>query len=114
MILMRDGGIVGIYTLTNTAEPGFKPLEKLEKVAEFFFAFRTGGVTRRYAAKGANAEYDFVIRCLNTVELPTGAEYAVLEDGRQFRIDVAEPLFDEDALDLTLVRLEDYYDVPTE
>lgn len=111
---MRDGGIVKVCSLINTAEPGFKPVEQLHEEAAFFFAYRTAGVTRRYAAKGANSEFDFVIRCFNGTELPPGAEYAVLEDGRQYRIENAEPMYDQDALDLSLVRLEDFYDVITE
>lgn len=111
---MRDGGIVGIYALTNTAQPGFMPVEQLSQVGQFWFAYRTAGVTRRYAAKGANVEFDFVIRCFNTVALPLGGKYAVFEDGSQYLIETAEPMFTEDAIDLTLKRLEDFYDIATE
>ena len=43
--------------------------------------------------------------------------YAVLEDGLQYRIDFAQDLIDEDGLpvtDLTLSRLENHYDVAGE
>lgn len=111
---MREGGIVKLYALENVAEPGFMPAEKLVEKGKAFYAKRTSGVTRRYAALGANRDYSYVIRCWNMTELPDGAVYAIPEDGEQYRIDPAEPIFDQDAIDLTLVRLEDFYDVSTE
>ena len=111
---MRDGGIITLSSLENTGEAGFMPVQKLVPQAEPFFAYRTAGVTRRYAARGANAEFDFVVRCFNMIVLPDRVEFAVMEDGTQYRIDVAEPQFEEDAIDLTLVRLEDFYDVLTD
>lgn len=111
---MRDGGIVTLYALENVASPGFMPTEKLVAKGTAYYAKRTSGINRRYAAMGANREFDFVIRCWNMTELPDGVKYAIPEDGNQYRIDPAEPIFDQDAIDLTLVRLEDYYDVFTE
>lgn len=111
---MRDGGIVNLYALVNTAVPGFAPVEKLSKVGEAFYSYSTAGVTRIYAALGANRQIDLLIRCWNMVNLPAGALYAIPEDGSQYRIDVAQPIYDEDAIDLTLVRMENYYDVITE
>lgn len=110
---MRDGGKVQLCALIETQTPGFMPVQKLRKEAEPFFSYRTGGVTRRFAALGVNFEYDFLIRVWNMSELPEGVEYAVLPDGNQYRVS-AEPIFDQDALDLTLTRLEEFYDVLTE
>lgn len=110
---MRDGGIVTLYALENVAQPGFMPREMLVEKATAYYASRTSGVTRRYAALGANMAYDYVIRCWNMTEMPDGVRYAIPEDGKQYRIDPAEPIFDEDAIDLTLTRLEDFYDVFT-
>lgn len=103
-----------LYALENVAEAGFMPTEKLVSKGVAFYAKRTSGVARRYAALGANHDYNFVIRCWNMTELPEGVEYAIPEDGKQYRIDPAEPIFDQDAIDLTLTRLEDFYDVFTE
>lgn len=108
---MRDGGIVRLYALENIAQPGFMPTEKLVEKGSAYYSKMISGVTRRYAALGANREYDFLIRCWNMTELPDGVKYAIPEDGKQYRIDPAEPIFDEDAIDLTLVRLEDFFDV---
>ena len=89
------------------------PVQRLTVEAEPFFAYRTGGVYRRNTARGVGFEYDFVVRCWNITSLPEGVEYAILPDGKQYHVD-AEPIFDEDALDLTLARLEDFYDVASE
>lgn len=114
MILMRDGGIVILYALENIAEPGFMPVEKLVQKGTAYYSYSTAGITRIYAAMGANREFDLVIRCWNMTELPEGVRYAIPEDGKQYRIDPAQPIYDADAIDLTLVRLEDYYDVLAE
>ena len=109
---MRDGGRVKLCSLTETQTAGFMPVQKLTVQLEPFFSYRTGGVTRRCAALGVNYEDDFLIRVWNITELPEGVEYAVL-DGKQYHID-AEPIFDVDAIDLTLTRLEEFYDVLAE
>lgn len=108
---MRDGGQVSLYSLTNTATDGFMPVEKLVSVATAFYSYYTTGITRTYAALGANRQFDMVIRCWNMTALPDGVKFAIPEDGNQYRIDLAQPIYDEDAIDLTLVRLEDFYDV---
>lgn len=110
---MRDGGILTFYTLQNVAEAGFMPVEKLVAAGTAFYAYVTTGITRLYAAIGANREYNLVVRAFNTV-VPTGTAYVILEDGLQYRVDQATPIVDEDAVELTLVRLEDFYDVATE
>lgn len=110
---MRDGGLVTLYALENIAGPGFMPVQKLVPKCQAFYSYVTAGITRIYAALGANRQFDLVIRCHNMVQLPDGVKYAIPEDGLQYRIDPAQPIYDEDAIDLTLVRLEDYYDVAT-
>lgn len=103
-----------LYALENIAEPGFMPVEKLVEKGTAFYSYSTAGITRIYAAMGANREFDLVIRCWNMTELPEGVRYAIPEDGKQYRIDPAQPIYDADAIDLTLVRLEDFYDVVAE
>lgn len=104
---MRDGGILTIYQLSQTQEKGFMPKETLVEVATAFFSYRQIGVTRYYAAIGANQQIDLLVRCWNT-QLPDNAKFVVI-NGAQYRIDLAQPM--EDAVDLTLVRLEDFYDI---
>lgn len=109
---MREGGLIKLCTLEDTASPGLMPDEKLVCRCVLFYSKVTTGVTRRYAALGANRNYNAVVRCWNAADkIAEDVKYAVDEDGTQYRIDVANPVYDADAIDLTLVRLEEFYDV---
>ena len=107
---MRDGGVLTLYSLENVGEKGFEPVEKLVEKASAFFAYRTIGVQRRFLAQGANRQIDLLVRCFNT-SLAAGWEYVVIDDA-QFRIEQATPV--DDAVDLELARLEEFYDLVTE
>ena len=65
---------------------------------------------RLYAARGQNYRLDKLVRCYNTI-LPEEAKYVILEDGRQYRIEDINVIADEDAVDLSLERMNSYYDV---
>ena len=107
---MRDMGLLTLYDLVTTSTSGDMPVEKLSSVGTAYYAEKTVGYNRIYAARGANQEIDTVVRCYNT-DVPYSAKYVVLEDGNQYQISVKQKIVDEDATDLTLVRVEDYYDV---
>lgn len=111
---LRDEGILTFYELINTAQPGLKPVQKLHAVGTAYYGRRSVGVTRLYAAAGANRSIDVLVRCYNTPEAPETAEYAILENGKQYRIDAVQEQPELDAIDLTLVRLEALYDVIAE
>lgn len=110
---MRDGGILRFYSLQNTASAGAMPTDRLVEKGAAWYAYRTSGVVRRYESQGANREYDFVVRCFNMVEIPVDSRYVILDDGTgtQYQIDNTERMFEEDAVDLTLIRLDDLYEV---
>lgn len=86
------------------------PVEKLVEVTTAYYATRTIGYNRIYAARGANTRVDKVVRAFNTVGVENGL-YCVLEDGSQYQIDFASEIVDENATDLTLVKVENYYEV---
>lgn len=111
---MRDDGILTFYRLQNIAVPGRMPVEKLVDAGNSYYSRRTVGVTRYYAAAGANRNFDTLVRCHNTPALPDGVQYVILEDGKQYRIDATQEIVEQDALDLSLVRLEANYDVAGE
>ena len=115
---MRDDGILTFYDLQNVAENGRMPVETLVPVSTAFYGRRTVGMNRLYAAAGANRSIDVLVRCFNTPSLPLvnnrTVQYVILEDGLQYRIDMVQEIVELDALDLTLVRLEDFYDVAAE
>jgi hypothetical protein len=112
---MKDAGKLKLYDLVNTAAEGDAPVEKLLFMGEEFYSEKTVGYNRIYAAMGANEKIDKVVRCFNT-DLPNAnaVKYAILEDGKQYQITVKQMIVDEDCTDLTLVRVEDYFDVVSE
>lgn len=105
---MRDAGKLKIYKLTNTAEAGLMPTEKLVEVCETYYDERRVGITRAYAALGAKQRIDSLVVAYN-VNLPTDAEYCILEDGLQYQITLKQK--ENDNMVLTLERLEEFYDV---
>lgn len=112
---MLDGGLLCLCSLENTADPetGEMPRMRLVKEAEAYYSERTVGYGRLYAAQGANEQIDMLVRIWNTPEARAG-RYALLENGEQYRIDHVQKVFGDSgftALDLTLKRLEDCYDV---
>ena len=115
--MMLADGTLRIYSLENTAEPGEMPREMLvETIPEdLYYSDRVIGVTRLYAAKGANQQISKLVRIWDVpVEI---GNYAVLDRQDQYRIDVIQPAKDDEGLkvvDLTLVREEDYYEVLAE
>ena len=111
---MVDTGILKLYSLSNVAAAGFMPTEKLVEQCSAYYSERTVGVTRLYAALGANRRIDMLVRVWNVDELPDDALYCIPEDGKQYRVDAVQRLPELGALELTLVRLEANYDVYAE
>lgn len=108
-----DSGLLTIYSLENVAPAGFKPRQALRAVESDYYEERTVGVTRLYAARGANASIDLLVRIWDTTEAQVN-RYVIPENGNQYRIDAVQILTDDDGLrcrDLTLVRVEENYDV---
>lgn len=105
-----------LYRLTNTAAKGMMPKEQLVRICDEYYGTRTIGYNRQYAALGADQRIDQLIRIWRNDQARANC-YVVLEDNFQYRIDFAQDLTDEDGLEvtqLTLVRLEENYDVADE
>lgn len=108
-----DSGLLTIYSLENVAPAGFKPRQALQTVESAYYEERTIGVNRLYAARGANAAIDMLVRIWDTAAAQVN-RYVIPEDGLLYRIDAVQTVTDDDGLrcrDLTLVRVEDNYDV---
>lgn len=115
---MDREGMLLICKLVNISISGLMPVEKLKPVAAAYYRKRTVGYNRLYAAMGANQEISMLVRCFNT-EVPsyTGQLYVVFPDDErenQFRVSAIQEIVEEGAIDLTLTRLEAFYDVNTE
>ena len=115
--MMLADGTLRIYSLRNTAAPGEMPREMLvETIPEdLYYSDRVIGVTRLYAAKGANQQISKLVRIW---DVPVEIGNYVIVDGRdQYRIDAIQPAKDDEGLkvvDLTLVREENHYEVLAE
>ena len=108
---MRDEGILTFYNLQNTAQSGAMPKQQLVSLEIIgYYANKTIGFNRMYAAKGANTKLDKLVRVYNT-QIPEEAKYVILEDGRQYLITDAVQIVDEDCVELSLERLGKYYEV---
>jgi len=115
--MIYNEGIVYLCQLVNTAAAGDAPAMKLHRVGRYWFAARTIGLNRQYAAKSVNEQVDMLLRIHYAPEARIGM-FAQLGNGEQYRITNATPITDDDtglrATELTLERLEDFYDVQPE
>ncbi len=111
---MMDAGVLSVCSLTNTAQAGAMPVERLTPVATAYFEERTVGYNRYFTAMGANEQVDLMVRSWRLPEARAGM-YAVLsssENDGQYRIIQVQHLLDDDGLkvtDLSLRRLETNY-----
>lgn len=109
--MLLDSGIVTIYELNNTANPGEMPQEVLKPLNSFYFGRRTIGYNRLYAAHGVNKQIDLLIRIWRADV--TAGQYAII-NGVQYRVDEVQQLTDNFGLavtDLTLEKLGAFYDI---
>lgn len=109
-----DSGTVYLCTLNDVSRPGEMAAETLAKVARHYFKEERISYRRQYAAKGANEQVDMVIRIVYEPKARIGM-FAVLGNGDQYQIDSVSQIRDPDSRrkysELTLSRLENYYDV---
>lgn len=110
---MDEQGLLTIYSLENVASAGLKPQMKLVKKATAYYQERTVGVTRMYAALGANRRIDSLLRCFNTNIIVDGM-VVIPENGQQYQIDANQKVIGKDAVDITLVRVEKLYEIYTD
>lgn len=110
--LSLNDGVVSIYHVANTAQPGELPVEGLTLKHTLRYEKRTVGFKRLYAAMQAQAQIDLLIR---VPYLPTVStqDVAVPTDGKQYRITAAQSIAETQplAMDLTLERLEHDYEL---
>lgn len=110
----RDG-VVRIYTVTDGAATGYQPRPVLTLLETLFYQERRVGLQRYYAGRQAQVEVERVIR----IQLRPAVNpqcVAVTEDGVQYGIELVQQVQDvyPPSMDLTLVRIEQKYEVPHE
>lgn len=110
----RDG-VVRIYTVTDGAALGYQPRPVLTLLETLFYQERRVGLQRYYAGRQAQVEVERVIRTqLRPAVNPQCV--AVTEDDEQYGIELVQQVQDvyPPSIDLTLVRIEQKYEVPHE
>ena len=107
-----NDGVVTIYTVDNTAEPGYKPVEGLKKKISLRYEERRLGIQRYYNAQQNQMQVERVLRVPKAGRI-TSQDVAITEDGEQYRIDLIQKADDvyPSALDLTLLKTVQKYEV---
>ena len=110
----RDG-VVRIYSVTDGAAPGYQPQPVLTLLETLFYQERRVGLQRYYAGRQAQVEVERVIRTQIRPAVNPQC-LAVTEDGVQYGIELVQQVQDvyPPSMDLTLVRIEQKYEVPHE
>lgn len=101
-----DDGIVKIYVIQNVADEGDKPREALVLYKSFFFGHSDLGINRYYTALQAHQQIESVINVQGWERFNPAIHIAVMEDGSQFRIQMVQPMLDNDGLRITRLSLE--------
>lgn len=110
--MMDEQGLLTIYSVENTASKGLKPVMQLVEQTTAYYEERQVGVTRMYAALGANRRIDALLRCFNT-DIVEGM-VVIPNDDYQYQVDSIQKVIGKDAIDITLVRVEKLYEIYTE
>ena len=102
-----DDGIVRIYAITNGAAAGAKPVKQMTLIDCFYFGYETLGFQRYYTALEAKQRIAAVIDIPGwNAGINSAESVAILEDGLQYLIQLAQPTKDEDGLRITRLTLE--------
>lgn len=97
-----NDGVVKIYTVTNSAAPGKKPVINLTLKETLRYHERTVGITRYFAAKQANVKIDYVLRVPRQRNV-SAQDGAIPNDGQLYNIELVQyPEDNPHVMDLTL------------
>lgn len=109
-----NSGIVRIYSVSDVAEVGYQPKEKLTLKWKLPFEERVLGIKRLYLSRQNQTEISRVIRVqrLNI----SNQDVAITQDGKQYRIDAVQGVSGvfPPSLDLSLVAVEQRFEVMPE
>ena len=102
-----NSGTVQICRVVDVAEPGYRPVQKLEPMVALRYEDQRVGVQRYFSAMQNQIRVDRVIRVSRAMKITT-QDVAVTETGDEYRIDLIQevPGAHPPCLDLTLTRIE--------
>lgn len=106
-----NDGVVYIYSVSDIAEPGYKPKEGLTLKCTLRFEEQRLGLNRLYLSRQAMVEIDRVIRVQDYGDIST--QDVAVTGGKQYRIDTKQLVMDvyPKCVDISLVRIEQEYEV---
>lgn len=101
-----NDGIVTIYAVTDSAQPGYQPKPTLTKKYTLRYDEQRVGIQRYYEAMQNQVQVERVLRVPRAKI--TNQDIAETEDGMKYRIDLVQTvdLVYPPSLDLTLTRYE--------
>lgn len=108
-----NDGIVTVYAVEDTAKPGFRPAEGLQKKVALRYDEQRLGLNRLYLSRQNQVEIEKVLRVPRCDKIST-QDVAITQNGKQYRIDSiqsADGVYPP-SVDVSLTRVEQEFEVP--
>lgn len=109
-----DDGILTVWNVENTAQPGEKPVYGLTEKAQYYFGYDTLGINRYYTALQADQQISAVVIVPGWGDIKV-TDVVSMEDGTQYVIQMVQAAKDENGLRimrLSLERVKQDYELP--
>lgn len=102
-----NDGVVTVYAVTDSAQPGYQPVEQLTEKIKLRYEEQRLGIQRYYNAMQNQIQVERVIRVPRAEQI-TSQDVAETEDGRRYRIDLVQTVDGvwPPSQDLTLVKYQ--------
>lgn len=102
-----NDGVVRIYSVEDTAAPGYAPVETPTLKITLRYEERRLGITRYFSGQQNQLQIDRVLRVQRAGKI-TSQDIAVTEDGQNYRVDLVQSVPDvwPESMDLTLSKIE--------
>ena len=84
-----NDGVVTVYSVTDSARPGYQPVEQLTEKIKLRYEEQRLGIQRYYNAMQNQIQVERVIRVPRAEQI-TSQDVAETEDGRRYRIDLVQ------------------------
>ena len=102
-----NDGVVTVYSVTDSARPGYQPVEQLTEKIKLRYEEQRLGIQRYYNAMQNQIQVERVIRVPRAEQI-TSQDVAETEDGRRYRIALVQTVDGvwPPSQDLTLVKYQ--------
>lgn len=109
-----DDGLLTVYTVTNSAQAGKKPVCALTVKGRHYYSIDSLGYNRFYTAMQAKEQISALVSIPGHEDVDFD-DIVILDDGiKQYKVSLVQKLWDNDGIKttkLTLSRLEENYAV---